>query len=238
MSSFKQRVKSLPLVGPFATYVWNAPTFVRRLYDNLHFSGSSDFWERAYAEGGTSGPGSYGRLAAFKAEVLNDFVQKKGVGTVGELGCGDGSQVSLAHYPYYVGLDVSPSAVTRCRERFAGDGTREFQLYRPGSGDPLPRVELALSLDVIFHLVEDSVFGRYMGDLFSMAERWVVIYASNSAENPAVRRPQIRHRRFSDWIDANARDWSLLEKIPNRYPATRYGSVGSHADFYIYERAT
>lgn len=232
----KQLVRSVPLVGPLASHAWNSPRYARRLYDRLHFGGSAAFWERAYSKGGSSGPGSYGRLAEFKAEVLNDFVHRKGIRTVGELGCGDGHQVSLARYPYYVGLDVSQSAVERCRERFAGDETREFRVYRPGSAEPLPRVELALSLDVIFHLVEDDVFDRYMRDLFSMAERWVVVYSSNRSENPGVRRPQLRHRRFSDWIEANAPEWPLVELTPNRYPAAKYGSEGSHADFFMYQR--
>jgi hypothetical protein len=32
---------------------------------------SANYWERRYADGGTSGSGSYGRLAEFKATFLN-----------------------------------------------------------------------------------------------------------------------------------------------------------------------
>ena len=49
------------------------------------------------------------RLAAFKAEVPNDFVRARGIDSVIEFGCGDGAQLALAEYPAYVGIDVSPA---------------------------------------------------------------------------------------------------------------------------------
>lgn len=78
------------------------------------FRGSEGYWEERYAGGGTSGSGSYGHLAAFKAEVLNRIVADRGAASVLELGCGDGSQLALASYPTYVGLDVAPTAVRLC----------------------------------------------------------------------------------------------------------------------------
>jgi hypothetical protein len=45
--------------------------------------------------------GSYGKFAAFKAEVLNAFVQEMRVDTVIEFGCGDGNQLTLARYPLF-----------------------------------------------------------------------------------------------------------------------------------------
>jgi SAM-dependent methyltransferase len=81
------------------------------------FPGVAPYWETRYAQGGTSGAGSAGRLAPFKAEVLNAFVEQHGVNTVFELGCGDGTQLTPARYPSYVGVDVSPTAVDLCRRR-------------------------------------------------------------------------------------------------------------------------
>lgn len=40
------------------------------------------FWEKRYAEGDDSGPGSYGRLAQFKADYINELVRSKNVKTV------------------------------------------------------------------------------------------------------------------------------------------------------------
>ena len=41
---------------------------------DLVFTDSRSYWERRYAKGGDSGPGSYEELASFKATILNDFV--------------------------------------------------------------------------------------------------------------------------------------------------------------------
>jgi len=81
------------------------------------FEGSATYWDREYRLGRTSGRGSYGLLAQFKAEVLNDFVERNGVRSIIEYGCGDGNQLSLAHYPQYIGIDVSPTAIDNCRRR-------------------------------------------------------------------------------------------------------------------------
>ncbi|WP_125185483.1 hypothetical protein [Botryobacter ruber] len=37
---------------------------------------SSDYWEKRYSSGGTSGSGSYNRLAEFKADVLKSFIKR------------------------------------------------------------------------------------------------------------------------------------------------------------------
>ncbi|WP_048031256.1 MULTISPECIES: hypothetical protein [Brevibacillus] len=48
-------------------------------------------WEDNYASGGNSGLGSYGVLALFKAEVINEYIKEQQVKSVIEFGCGDGS---------------------------------------------------------------------------------------------------------------------------------------------------
>ena len=194
---------------------------------------SALFWDSHYARGGNSGTGSYGRLAQFKADVVNRLIVRHSVQSVVELGCGDGHQVSMIRYPQYLGLDTSPTAIEMCRDRFAGDATKEFRAYR--SGDAIrDRAELALSLDVVYHLLEDSVYEQYMLDLFSVATRYVAIYSS---DNEAFSEwPEVRHRRFTKWIANYEPGWKLVRHIPNRYPYV-YGDVDSSwADFYIFGR--
>lgn len=180
------------------------------------FVDSRTYWERRYAEGGHSGAGSYDILAAFKAEVLNGFVREHGVRSVVELGCGDGNQLSLADYPAYVGLDVAPSAIDRCAARFADDPTKSFFLYdqdRFVDRHGLFRAELALSLDVVFHLVEDPVFERYMQTLFACGSRFVCVYSSND-ERPDIGH-HVRNRRFLPWVEEHRPDWHVLEHVAN-----------------------
>ncbi|MBT8164697.1 MAG: class I SAM-dependent methyltransferase [Acidimicrobiia bacterium] len=192
---------------------------------------SAELWDAVYAGGGTSGTGSYGRLAEFKAEVVNRLLVEHSIKSVIELGCGDGNQASLIDYPGYLGLDISPTAIGLCRERFGEDPTRAFRTYR--TGDELAdRAELAISLDVIYHLLEDEVYERYMSDLFAVATRFVVVYSSDTDEETEW--PEVRHHRFTDWVREHATDWTLQERIPNRYPYVPGDVDSSWADFYVF----
>jgi cyclopropane fatty-acyl-phospholipid synthase-like methyltransferase len=204
---------------------------VRRLIGRLRrrrFDTSQGYWERRYASGGNSGAGSYGQVAIFKAEVLNALVKEHQVATVVELGCGDGHQLSLADYPRYVGLDVSTTVLEQCRERFAGDETKDFRLY---DADALDResitADLAISLDVILHLVEDDVYESYMRHLFAAGERFVVIFSPDRDDVPTAE--HVRYRRFTPWVDQNAPAWSLLSHVENPH-----SGPDSLADFYMY----
>lgn len=204
---------------------------LKRTWRRLAFPGSARYWERRYRRGKTSGAGSAGTVARFKASVLNDFVEKHGIRSVLELGCGDGQQLALARYPRYLGLDVSAAAIDRCLERFASDPSKSFLLYDPERfRDPagLIRADLAISLEVIFHLTEDAVYERYLAHLFAAAERFVIVFSSNRDE-PGPR-PHVRHRRFTDWVEARRPDWTLAETIPNPH------GDESFAEFFVFER--
>ena len=119
------------------------------------------FWEQAYVRGKDSGPGCRGVLGEFKAEVLNSFVEERSVTSFIEFGCGDGHQLAQASYPNYSGLDISPSVIKRCIERFADDSTKSSFLYR---GDAwhnpqgVVKADLALSLDVLYHIIEEDAY--------------------------------------------------------------------------------
>lgn len=189
------------------------------------FDDSASYWERRYARGGTSGAGAYGAPAQAKADFLNAFVRQHEVRSVVELGCGDGNQLALADYPEYVGLDVSKTAIRLCRRQFAGDPSKSFCRF---DGIRLPtqtRAELALSLDVIYHLVEDSVFEKYMSCLFAAARRYVVIYSTNDV-GIVDDAPHVRHRNFTLWAEANCPQWRLT--------GATHGPV--LASFFIYEQ--
>jgi hypothetical protein len=142
----------------------------------------------------------------------------------------------LADYPAYTGLDISPLAVARCREIFQKDLRKRFLLYKPCSFDPADtfnRAELALSLDVIFHLVEEEIFDSYMNHLFDSAEKYVVIYSSNRTDIESA--PHVKHRRFTDWIEKNRPDWELFSFKKNDYVFDpERPEETSFSDFYFY----
>lgn len=199
------------------------------------FTTSRDYWETRYRTGRDSGAGSRGELARFKAETINAFVAECGVRRVVEFGCGDGRQLALAEYPSYLGLDVSPKAVEMCRRRFRGDETKSFRVLDPATPAEGVEADLALSLDVIYHLVEDEVFEAHMRALFAGPWRHVIIFSSNEDERVS---PHVRRRRFTDWVEAHAEGWALLRRVENPHQYQGDTSRGSTADFYIYERRT
>jgi len=235
-TSLQNRIKTLPLIGLAAKRLARFPIVMRAR--RLAFSGSASFWEKAYREGSMSKvcPGSYGRLAEFKAEVLNDFVRQQGIGRVIEFGCGDGSQLQLFDYPEYVGVDVSGSAVACCKSRFANDPSKSFYVTDAFSEDLGP-FDLALSLDVIYHLVEDDIFESYMKRLFQSSRQHVAVYASDyDAWTEGL---HVRHRKFTTWVENNAPEWRRNGFVANRFPfdPTRPDDT-SCADFHFFVRDT
>jgi hypothetical protein len=223
----------IPFIGYAARLVWTKA-------HNLKFRTSGEYWESRYAAGGNSGAGSYGRLALWKAEVLNRMVRENEVSSIIEFGCGDGAQLSLATYPSYIGIDVAPSAVRLCIDRFRGDSSKSFFAIDPRAmADPLGvlRADMALSLDVLYHLVEDDVRDTYLTRLFQAATRYVVIYSS---DGPApTHSAHERHRPFTPWIAANAQEWRLIKQIRNPYHMSTSRDdqlLTSPADFFVYAR--
>ncbi|MGA6100258.1 methyltransferase domain-containing protein [Stutzerimonas marianensis] len=199
------------------------------------------YWEKRYTRGGTSGAGSYNRLAGFKAQFLNDFVKRKGVGSVIEFGCGDGNQLSLISYPRYLGLDISSAAVERCIHRFSDDESKEFRLYDPEVFDRNSyRADLAVSLDVIYHLSNDQVYAAYLRDLFGVAEKFVIIYSNSTESYGSGTNNLAGYVRFRDFLTDVARefrDWVLVEAEPNKYPFNpSLPNETSIADFFVYKR--
>ncbi|NER18282.1 methyltransferase domain-containing protein [Spongiivirga citrea] len=205
-----------------------------KLFQNQLFPGSKDYWEKRYSKKGNSGPGSYNRLATFKAEVLNDFLAKNNIQSVMEFGCGDGNQLTLAKYPSYLGIDVSTTAISLCKELFTEDSTKEFFTYTDTEFRS-KKVDLTLSLDVIYHLIEDAVFNAHMSDLFNHSSAYVIIYSSNFDKKQTFHE---RDRKFSNWIDQHQPEWKLVETVKNKFPFDPTDPDNtSKADFFIYKKS-
>jgi hypothetical protein len=228
--ALRRTIGQLPIIGAIAKRIYRA---VEPGTGNLQFS-SSQYWEDRYKLGGTSGAGSYGRLAEFKAEVINKFVADHGLRSVIEFGSGDGAQLELARYPKYTGVDVSARAIDLCRVKFKDDPSKRFMLASSPEANEVS-AELAMSLDVIYHLVEDKVFDEYMTRLFSAAEKFVCVYSSNVVRVSPDK--HVRHRAFTDWIAQNAPAWTRFSKVENPFPEDpRRPDETSWADFYFFRK--
>jgi hypothetical protein len=230
MDGLKRLVKKTPLVRDIARSAmrWMAQR-------GVHGFNSANYWESRYLDGRDSGAGSYNRLSVFKAEIVNRFVNEHDVQSVIEFGCGDGSQLRLANYPTYIGVDVSPTVLSATRQAFADDTSKSF-VHLDDVG-PEHRSDLSMSLDVIYHLVEEGVFERYMGLLFDSTCRYVIVYSSN--EDRQSDSVHVRHRRFTDWISRRRPEFSQVGFVKNAYPEdVKDIDNTSFADFYIFERVS
>jgi len=212
-----------------------ASYYIKSLFSSkkpcLTFNSSAQYWQDRYRIGKNSGVGSYGVFAEFKADVLNAFVKKEKINTIIEFGSGDGNQLYLAKYNDYTGYDVSDVAVSLCKDRFHDDTGKSFYSLNEYNGET---AEMSISLDVIYHLVEDNVFEDYMNRLFNAGTKYVIIYSSNSTES--ANDVHVRHRKFTDWVDANINEFYLVEVIPNKHPYEGDYKTGSFAEFYIYKK--
>lgn len=224
----RSQIKKIPVLGKWASKVYGW------MNKNSGFSNSGEYWEERYRKGGNSGAGSYSNLAEFKAEVINDFISKHPIHSVMEFGSGDGNQIHYFRMPSYTGYDISPTAVRNCRKLYKEDPSKQFRLMEDYGGE---KADLTLSLDVIYHLVEDEIYERYMHRLFGASGKWVIIYSSDSDDhenNGMVK--HVRHRKFTNWVAENAPGFALILTIPNKYPFDGNGERSSYADFFIFER--
>ena len=197
----------------------------------MTFRSSTSYWERRYRLGMTSGAGSHGRAADFKADFLNGFVREQDVRSVIEIGCGDGQQLALAEYPSYIGMDVSRTAVELCKRRFSNDPTKSFfwidALQTASLGDSFV-ADLTISLDVIYHLLEDAVYDNHLANLFNASRRFVIVYSSDC--EASTRFQHVRHRRFTGDVARRFPQFRLARTVKNPH------RDDSFADFHMFER--
>lgn len=200
---------------------------------------SRDYWERRYRNNGTSGAGSYNRLAQFKADVIGDILCEYDVRSLIDFGVGDGNQLAQLKLESlsdggieYIGVDVSPKALSMCRERFP---SLRFMLDTDPALQTL-KCDMVMSCDVIYHLIEDRVYAKYMTDMFRMATKYVLIYAYDFDLRHAT---HVRYRKFTTYIAAHFPDWKLIKHVPQKYPQTVLGRSNestSRSDFYLFAK--
>lgn len=202
--------------------------YVREIDENSF--DSTQYWENRYKTGGNSGDGSYDKLAEFKAMVVNDFIRKNSVKSVIEWGFGDGNQVDMLDVPMYTGYDVSETAREICLKRFWGDNKKQFVHYDGSRMNGFDEVyDMALSLDVLYHLVEDNKYEDYLYNLFYSSDKYVCIYSSNYEERQKAE--HIKRRKFTDYIKEHFSQWEMILFVENPYLY-----IDSNSNFYFFKK--
>ena len=180
------------------------------------FEAIATYWDNRYKNGGTSGFGSYGRPAIDKANYINKTIKIFEVASVVDLGCGDGNQLGLLELDNcsYTGVDIAGTSIQICIDRYSGPNLTFIHALDFESLD-LPSSDLALSLDVLYHLTDDKTYFLYLDKLFSSAKR-VLIYSMDF--NDPNWNGHSRPRKFSEDISLRYPNYKLIDKTDNSDP--------------------
>lgn len=223
---------------PFTNYISFVVKFIlfkvlKKPLPQKGFVGSEKYWIDRYNKGGDSGAGSYNELAEFKGRIINEFVSKNNIKKILELGCGDGNQLKYFKFPSYIGFDVSTLIIEKCKSEFKQDKTKQFFHIDYLSNY---KADLALSLDVIYHLIEEKVYFNYMNQLFDLSHLFVIIYSCNF-EDTGNYPSHVKPRKFTDWVKKHKREFELIEHIPSVLSSLdNRDSKTILAHFYIYKK--
>ena len=196
----------------------------KKIFETEKNFSSQEFWEKRYRNLGNSGSGSYGELAEFKNTILNDFVKKNNIKSVIDLGFGDGNLLKNSNYKLYYGFEVSEVAIEKNKNYFKNDTSKKFFNIKELKEK---KADLSMSIDVLYHLVEDKVFEKHLEDLFRSATRFVIIYSSNF-DSIYEEGSHVFHRKFTNLLEKKFNNFKLYKIIENPYPDL------SSANFYLY----
>lgn len=188
---------------------------------------SEQYWKNRYENGGDSGAGSRGFLAQYKGEFISEFIAENGIKELFEYGCGDGFQLRLICCEKKYAYDISEVARESCKELNPDVIISDFFDREP--------FELSLSLDVIYHLIEDEIFDEYMNELCASSGKYIIIYAPNATAEQLGFKPS-QHVKPRFFIDHKAlKPFELIGHYPNLFPSTNH-EQGSFSEWWIFKR--
>lgn len=177
---------------------------------------SAAYWDRRWRSGPPC-PGSAGKVARHKAAWLNALIEERAVRSVVDWGCGDGFVAGLLDVTSYTGVDVSPAAICRAVERLGDDAS--FVLLR-ADAEVTIRADLAVSMEVLFHLTDDAEYLTYLDRLFRSARRLVAVYGTDYDSETVA---HMRHR-------------NVTRDAPNGWTLTVKADDPETPGWYLWER--
>lgn len=178
----------------------------------------TEYWDDRYRSGRDSGAGSRGQAAEHKAIMVNSIVAEHGIRSIIDWGCGDGQVLSLITPDvHYTGVDISQVII----EHVAATHANARRVFVPIDDANDLHADMALSLDVIFHLPDDGDYRRHLEQVFGSARRLVLIHATD-------------HDGGRTSIHCLWRRWT--PDIPEGWELTRRPADPSMTGFYLCER--
>ena len=165
---------------------------------------SGKYWEKRYSSWWDSWKWSYNEHAKYKSKILNNIIKDNNISTVIEFWCWDWNNLKYYNIKKYIGFDVSKTAIIKCKENYKNDENKSFIYYIPNlfkSG--WLQSQLVISFEVIFHLIEDEIYYKYMADLFNSSSSYVLIFSTN--------------KKNINMTSAHYKDRVFTKDIPNNF---------------------
>lgn len=176
-------------------------------------------WENRYNSGGNSGAGSYGKDAEAKAKYINNIITQYNIKTINDFGHGDGNQLTyFSRFTHYCGYDVSPTVRAKCISQFTDINKYKF-IDHP---DKFIKSDLALSLDVIYHIIDLEAYEKYLNTLFSIG-KYILIYA---VDDNVQGDPHYKARKFTPYIQTQFPNFELIDT---------QNVIHNHVAMYLYK---
>ena len=190
---------------------------------------STNYWIDRYEKGQTSGNGSYGFLADYKSDFINNYIVENNIKSLVEYGCGDGNQLNLIKCDKVFGLDVSKKAIEKCQLLMPD---RKF-ICLSDENFIDEKTDLLLSLDVIYHLIEDSIYEKYIENIVNHGSEHLIIYSANYEDSTEAFAQHVKPRKFTEDKKLTER-YELKTFVKNKYPSKNH-KKGSFSDWYIFK---
>lgn len=134
---------------------------------------TSNYWDKRYSNGGTSGDGSIGSLREFKWAKIEERVGK--VDDVIDVGCGDLSFWDGRDCKKYVGIDASEiiiqkNILKRPNWNFIMSKSDNLML------SSLYQSDVVFCFDMLFHIMDDDVYEGTIDNLSRFSSRYIFVY--------------------------------------------------------------
>ena len=183
-----------------------------------------------------SAPATVPNLVQGTADVINLIVLMNGTRSIIEIGCTDGPLASLLSVPSYTGVALNSATLQACAQRH---GTAEGLRFVTRAGLGHEQADLALSIDVVPHLTDESTYEHYMHALFNASRKLVLIRASNPPEACASTNGRLHHRPVMHWVEKHRPDFVLLggsDSAMTASPTAAAPSGETAAQFMLFQR--
>ena len=92
--------------------------------------------------------------------------------------------------------------------------------------------DLAISCDVLYHLIDLKIWKNYLSNLFSYSNKYIIIYASNDKDYGS----HCLARNFTEYINKKFPTWKLIKKLKTSKFSDSNNKNTSISDFFIYQK--